>query len=57
MDQQRYTLELPNGETITATVTPEVLEITARVMAAMDAGRHPDAFDLIRLMAWADTDD
>jgi hypothetical protein len=27
------------------------------VMAAMDAGRHPDAFDLIRLMAWADTDD
>jgi hypothetical protein len=55
--EQRYTLELPNGETITATVTPDVLEITARVMAAMDAGRHPDAFDLIRLMAWADTDD
>jgi hypothetical protein len=55
--EQRYVLELPNGETITAIVTPETLALAARVQAALDAGRHPDAFDLIQLMTWADSDE
>lgn len=54
-EQHRYAMELPDGTTVAAEITPEILAVAARVRRATLAGREPDAWDLARLMAWADT--
>lgn len=56
MTSERYALELPSGEIVTITATPEILAMVARVKAAMDAGERPDPHDLVALFRYLSED-
>ena len=47
---ERYAMRLPNGETVSVTVTPEILAIAGRIRQALAEGRAPDRVDLRRLI-------
>jgi len=53
---ERYAMRLPNGETVSVQVTPEILAIAERIRRAIDDGRPPDRADLRRLIAYTAQD-
>mgnify|MGYP001566570906 CR=1 FL=1 len=53
---QRYSMRMPNGETVTVTLTPEVMATSTRVINAMRDGRKPDPHDLAVLFAYLSED-
>lgn len=52
----RYSLELPDGRSVTVTVTDEIAALALRVREAMEHGREPDLADVRRLTAYLSED-
>ena len=53
---QRYSMQMPTGETVTVTMTPEIMAIATRVRDTMRDGRKPDPHDLAVLLAYLSED-
>ena len=53
---QRYSMQMPNGETVTVTMTPEIMAIATRVSDTMRDGREPDPHDLAMLFVYLSED-